>query len=210
MRPIFHDVRQENLSEYKHPSRDEAVTKALETQVISHPQTFKKYSLRYMFTREPFDRALSGYFDKVVKQGWLDGQNMTLSEFFKVLINESTNNGHFTEQLSVCNPCSLDINFLGRTETLAQDISTIVNNLTTMHERITFPKLEGKKNTSEPSNKSFFDITRLETLNLDLVYEFIWQYRHDYAAFAYNPYKSVQRFLDLKLRLELLKQENCI
>ena len=184
-----------------HRSFDKKVPKTSQTEVFNHPSTFTNYKLRYLFAREPFDRALSGYFDKVARNGWLGGRDKSLKDYFKVLIEKRTQNDHFIDQLTVCDPCRLNVTFLGRTETFAYDFGHLVNNLTKMHETVNLT-ISAKQNKTKQANKSRIQATRFRTLNLESVLDFIWAYRFDYIAYGYNPYRSIEKFLKWKKQAE--------
>ena len=150
-----------------------------------------------MFTRDPFDRALSGFFDKVLRKGWLEGPNMTLNHYFDILVEGDTRNVHFTKQLSICDPCFLNISYLGRTETMNQDMDYIINDLTNMHEKVPFKVEDVKTNESLVRNKSSYDVKTLRTLDLQKILAFIFAYRFDYLAFGYNPYHALLRYTEI-------------
>ena len=178
-----------------HVIRDDAVPKASPQLYSRNKHNLSKFS--YMFTRDPFDRALSGYFDKVVRRDWLGGRNMTLNEYFNVLNERKTSNIHFATQLSICDPCQLNISFLGRTETMYEDMDYIINYATNMHEKVTFQAVETKRNDTFASNKSEYDIEKLKTLSLEKVLAFIFEFRNDYLALGYNPYHAILRYIEI-------------
>ncbi|XP_075265787.1 carbohydrate sulfotransferase 9-like [Convolutriloba macropyga] len=197
--PLFHNQTVPSSSKYEHRSSDKAVKKVTQNEITANPEKYRSYSTRFLFTRDPFNRALSGYFDKVERNGWLGGKNTSLSQYFGMSISGKTQNGHFAEQLSVCNPCALNITFVARTETFMNDLGIIVNNLTSMQEKIQIsPTNQNLYDPSKPANKSKYDKNKIRSLSLDTIFEFIWAYRYDYLAYGFNPHNTLMQFLHMK------------
>ena len=63
--------------------------------------------------RDPFQRALSAYYDKVVKENFLGGGNWNITEYFRILVTHNYKNEHFTPQIEICDPLFAEIQLLG-------------------------------------------------------------------------------------------------
>ena len=148
----------------------------------------------FMFVRDPFERAVSAYYNKVKKENYFNGRNWTIVEYFEHLIKNDVTDRHFKPQYQLCNPCSLNVSYLGRTETMISDMDAIINRQTSLHMKIPFdPKDQVSTNVSlkNTTGKAMNDIY----LQLDpkLMKKFIWKYRLDYLAFGYNPYSLLSK-----------------
>ncbi|XP_075246999.1 uncharacterized protein LOC142340309 [Convolutriloba macropyga] len=123
--PLFHNNQTMNDPNY-HPSNDDDVPKLAVSR-------FRKRKLNlmfgFMFTRDPFDRAVSAYFNRVIPN-------------LKMLNNyESLNN------------------FLLLLATTRSETVSFVN----------------------------------QNLDLNVVKQFLWQYRYDYIVFGYNPHNALKK-----------------
>ena len=154
----------------------------------------QKYKFGFMFVRDPFQRALSGFYDKVKKQNYFKGQNWTINQFFQRLVRKSAQDEHFDSQSTLCDPCFLGINFLGRTETMNRDLDQLINLKTELHQKIKFNHQESNHNLTilKKTNYSSVDST-IRELDRNLMVQFIWKYRMDYLAFGYNPYHILSK-----------------
>ena len=147
-----------------------------------------------MFVRDPFERAVSSYYNKVIEENYLNGQNWTIREYFNNLVKNDYKDQHIKPQIAVCDPCFLNITYLGRTETLLTDLDAIINKETKLHLQIPFSLNDQKNSTvslKKTKNKPMLDIYR--QLDRDLIKKFIWKYRLDYIAFGYDPYKILSK-----------------
>ncbi len=188
---LFHN----STDHYRHPSMDHRIPKTTVDKVHQGLARTTEIKFRYMFVRDPLSRAMSAYTDRVVKKGKHEGgRNLSLSKFFtSTLMNSSTTDQHFLTQINVCNPCKLNLTFLGRLETMDEDLDYIVNKGTKLHDVINFKV----NKTKQILNKSVLSSDRLETLSLEVLFKFIWYFRHDYLAFGYNPYRTVLKLYDM-------------
>ena len=155
---------------------------------------FRSYTFGFMFVRDPFQRALSAYYNKVKKENYFNGKNWTLTYYFNYLVKNSVKDQHFKMQYKVCDPCFLGINYLGRTETMNDDLHKLVNVRTKLHQRIEFNVQKAKNSSSvlKKTNYGSIDNTYQE-LDRDLIMRFVWKYRMDYLAFGYNPYSVLSK-----------------
>ena len=175
-------------------SRDRSVPKMTPYEYASDDNNLEKFS--FMFTRDPFDRALSGYFNKILPRNTAR-KNTSLDEFFMTVIERKTENKHFIKQLTICDPCLLNMSFLGRTETMNEDLDYIINDLTRMHETVFFSANGTQTNQNISINKSQYDKGVLKTLSFHNLLAFIYEYRFDYVAFGYNPYHAILKYQEI-------------
>ena len=95
--------------------------------------------------------------------------------------------------MDICDPCFLKIKFLGRKETMSEDMLYLVNELTPLHTKIKYDKDSKYYKTALTSSNYQMDEV-VKTLDKDLIRRFVWKYRMDYLAFGYNPYKTIDLF----------------
>lgn len=118
-------------------------------QVLSH-------STKFMFVREPFERLLSGYVDKLFSPNaayWNFigkyivskfrenasnhsaecGHDITFQEFVEYFIySQSTNerrDAHFVPSFEHCRPCEIEYDYIGKMETFKEDTFHILHKL---------------------------------------------------------------------------------
>ncbi|XP_060084861.1 carbohydrate sulfotransferase 12-like [Ylistrum balloti] len=110
-------------------------------------------SFKFMFTRDPYSRLLSGYVDKLFSvntlywksigmyiknkllnpegQFSLCGNDVTFPQFIKYVIDVETTGKHgdvhFTPIYKHCRPCQIQYDFVGKMETFAKDTLVLVN-----------------------------------------------------------------------------------
>ena len=181
-----------NASSLIHPIRDKSVPKSKVS--ILKEQLKSKYRFGFMFVRDPFARALSAYYNKVRKENYFEGKKWTPNDYFSYLVHNTTDNQHFNQQVDVCDPCYLNINFIGRTETMYRDMDLLINKKTKINQKVNFilPKTEGNISVLKKTRyKSMSEI--YYNLNKVLIRQFIWKYRFDYLAFGYNPYSVLNK-----------------
>ena len=112
-----------------------------------------KASTKFMFVREPFERLLSGYVDKlfapnaaywsflgtyIVSKFRNDtsdkcGHDVTFEEFVKYFVfSQSTydkRDAHFVPNFEHCRPCELDYEYIGKLETFEEDTHYLLKKL---------------------------------------------------------------------------------
>ena len=147
----------------------------------------KSFSYGYMFVRDPFQRALSGYYNKVLPHNYLNGAKWSLSQYFEHLVADNIENQHFRSQITICDPCFLGIDYLGRQETLADDFEVLIYEKTSLHKNVTFDRSSRNEKLNLKKTKYKPHDLVLSQLNKPLFKKFVWKYRLDYIAFGYNP-----------------------
>ena len=157
-------------------------------------EVFRNYTFGFMFVRDPFQRALSAYYNKVRKENYFGGRDWSLNRYFDYLVQNSMQDPHFKTQVEVCDPCFLGINYLGRTETMNNDLHQLVNVRTTLHKEIQF-SIQKAENSSIVLKKTKYNSMNRTYQKLDryLILQFVWKYRMDYLAFGYNPYTILSK-----------------
>ena len=73
----------------------------------------------------------------------------------------------------------------------------MINQLTSMHENVKYDTAQ-KRTSNLRKNKSQQSEERFETLDLKTLLKFIWAYRFDYLAYGYNPFTTVNKFLQIE------------
>ena len=135
---------------------------------------YLKKSYKFMFVREPFERLLSAYKDKFVSTRTVDrymletygrkiirkfrpnatqraleaGDDVTFPEFIEYILKEGIHEGlnwHWNTYDDQCRPCSVEYDFVGRFEYLAQDAQYVlkkagVDNITQFPSNSNYPK----------------------------------------------------------------------
>lgn len=149
---------------------------------------------RFMFARDPYNRLISGYVDKLLAPNpiyWKIigipairktrmtpstdslrcGHDLTFSEYVRYVImamDHSTNgvnpDGHFQKMTSLCKPCSVKYDFVGKMETFGTDSLELVRHLKLSNETVDLLESEGshfawldaiKDTTNQPFDKAF-------------------------------------------------------
>lgn len=131
----------------------------------------------FAFCRNPYDRLVSTYFNKVIKQEipcfrrWRD---MSFAEFASDVCNMPTGgmDGHIVPQVFLIPDENLD--FLGRFENLNQDIQTITHKLFNLNFDNRCYNASEHKHYSEYYSKS-------------LKYKVYKKYKEDFERFGYDP-----------------------
>lgn len=115
-----------------------------------------KHSKKFIFVREPYERLLSGYVDKlfapnaaywsfigtfIVKQFRPNatdrdkrcGDDVTFEEFVRYFIHSQHNNmrrdAHFVPNFEHCRPCEIDYEYIGKLETFEDDTLYLLKEL---------------------------------------------------------------------------------
>ncbi|KAL3836460.1 hypothetical protein ACJMK2_021892 [Sinanodonta woodiana] len=119
-------------------------------------RVFLNNSFKFMFVRNPFSRILSAYIDKVFspnpvywknfgipsirnsrhnasKHSLTCGHDATFPEFLRYVIKSETTlrnrDSHFKGMTSLCKPCSVHYNFIGKMETFERDAKFLFHKL---------------------------------------------------------------------------------
>lgn len=176
-------------------------------KVNRQKQMLSKY-FKFIFVRHPFERLLSAYRNKFVdpynniyqrrhgsqilkmyrtnltKQAYNAGKNVTFGEFIQYIVDthrkdKSKLDIHWNTVVSLCNPCAIGFDYVGKMETLVDDSNRVLKNL---HLPWLFPaNYTDKYSTSVRTQFGKFETLSPQTLG-DL-YEI---YRNDFDLFGYE------------------------
>ena len=169
--------------------------KATQTKVLSN------YT-KIMVVRHPIDRIISLYYDKlyvphddpnatcqcckmwgkqIMKQDRKNatalqrktGRGVTLAEFLRYTADTRHNSDHFNEQYKLCHPCSVNYDYILKTETMAQDALEVI----TRAFNSSLPFL-----SSNPTDKTTKEILHSTSLKDKLIKRF----QVDFKMFGYK------------------------
>lgn len=163
-------------------------------------QTYKKF----VFVREPFSRALSGYRNKLYKRNRYfeqlvgrkiielfrknatkmdlkTGIGVTFKEFLQHLTQTQPHelNPHWKPMYLITNPCAVQYDYIGHLETGAWDIENILNK-TGLGKVVNIPKLTSNLSNSDDIFSRFYGDIDAELINA--TYE---TFRYDFQLFGY-------------------------
>ncbi|XP_068686815.1 carbohydrate sulfotransferase 11-like isoform X2 [Montipora foliosa] len=125
----------------------------------------------FMFTREPFERLLSAYKNKFLKENKIfrraigrniikltrpnatkyaleTGSGVTFPEFTKYVVKTQHLDEHWSPIDQLCHPCAINYDFIGHYESLSQDASYLVK-LAGIDDRVSFPPVHPSNTTAE-------------------------------------------------------------
>lgn len=199
-------------AKHVHDSYDRDLTYLSELSTGGITYRVKKYK-KFLFVREPFERLLSAFrnkiqnhqnayfFDKFSRKilkkfrnrnmtsETMRRSNVTFIEFVRYLLDPSTRkkglNDHWEHFNTLCHPCLLKYDFIGKYETLDRDAYFILRNLTPNHW-VRFPSREETYKHPTTTNlvaKYYGSISPRYVQKLWKMYE------KDYSLFDY-PYPS--------------------
>lgn len=140
--------------------------------------------LKFVFVREPFERLVSAYRNKFTRsyntafhkrygtkiiqrhraeaspEALERGDDVSFSEFVRYLVDPGTQheepfNEHWERVHSLCHPCLIHYNILGKYETLQQDSSYVLK-LAGVDSEVTFPSSATSTHTTADMVASYF------------------------------------------------------
>ncbi|XP_045199729.2 carbohydrate sulfotransferase 11-like isoform X2 [Mercenaria mercenaria] len=127
-----------------------------------------KHSTKFMFVREPYERLLSGYVDKLfapnaaywsfigtyivqqfrpnaTKREKICGDDVSFEEFVRYFIRSQHNNmrrdAHFVPNFEHCRPCEIDYEYVGKLETFEEDTIYLLKKLK-LDDKVKFHNFE--------------------------------------------------------------------
>ncbi|XP_069101095.1 carbohydrate sulfotransferase 14-like [Argopecten irradians] len=162
---------------------------------------------KYIVVRNPFERLLSAYRNKFAGKGFHEfreegkeiikrfrknatreslekGNDVSFLEFVQFLTDEETENlnDHWEKYNTLCHPCTVRYDFIGKYETISRDADFILRDIGAPPE-IQFPKRSDKYTTEETRNT-------FEKYYSQIPGEYIvklWNmYRLDFELFGYS------------------------
>ena len=180
-----------------------------------------KHYIKVIFVREPLARLLSAFRDKLShgekkflarkygaeaiklfrenpsQQSLKDGHDLKFSEFVDYVLYQKAHSQefdkHWDEYFNLCSPCHIRYNFIGRFETLEDDVDLFLKKIDP-DQNVRFPKREESyrdNKTADILEKYYGSIDHQKIIKLQDVY------RLDYSLFGYKIPKDV-KVLDKK------------
>ena len=167
-----------------------------------------RHYFKVMFVRHPFERLLSAYINKFTKtynvyfhkrygrrivrryrenasaQSLRRGNDVTFSEFIQYVLDPLTTqsaefNAHWRPCYQLCMPCVVRYDYIGKYETLAQDVRNVLRTLNVSH--IHFPTYNGSgTRTADLMQTAFASISHEQLHGLWKLYEV------DFEMFGYT------------------------
>ena len=185
-----------------------------EEDIIYKIQNYRKV----IFVREPLERLLSAYRNKFTQKGGVyfqerfgrkiirlfrenpsvesldHGDDVTFREFVQFLLDPDTEpngfNEHWAPMSSLCHPCHISYDFIGKYESLDDDVSLLLKEMS-VYDQINFPE-RGDTYKTERTEDTMLE--HFQTIPSQYLQD-IWKlYLQDYILFGY-PYPQVIRKL---------------
>ncbi|XP_069499487.1 carbohydrate sulfotransferase 11-like isoform X1 [Ambystoma mexicanum] len=165
--------------------------------------------LKFVFVREPFERLVSAYRNKFTRnyntafhkrygtkiiqrhrrdptdEALENGDDVQFEEFLYYLVDPRTQheepfNEHWERVHSLCHPCIIHYDVIGKYETLAQDANYVLQLIGT-HDSVKFPSSSKTTRTTDGMTAQYFQ-------NISLFYQrrVFNLYKMDYMLFNYS------------------------
>ena len=168
---------------------------------------------KFLFVREPFHRFLSAYKDKFlggnriytngyrriivqalrpqdVEPTGTAANNVTFTEFLKYVVTYpdffTSRDDHWRQYEHLCFPCTVEYDFIGHFETLADDAAYLLK-MAGIDDRVVFPPVR-----SSQADTDF--LTYYSQVPHELIFKFREAFRNDFEMFGYSfpgPLKDV-------------------
>ena len=166
----------------------------------------------FMFVRHPFERLLSAYRNKLrdpynsifqrrygsqilkryrkglSQEEYAKGENVTFQEFvdYLILLHDNYSDKKFDEHWQVmhtlCTPCKMKYNFIGKMETLVEDANYILKQLG-VENLFKFPSNTTDKYKQKTNNLMKEYYSKLPASTVQKLYEI---YKEDFLSFGYE------------------------
>ena len=156
----------------------------------------------FMFARNPYERTLSGYRNKMLERDWWfirkygrlikqyfrgsqKGGRVRFNEFVRYLIKLHQDGGHFNvhwaKYHTICHPCEIDYDYIGKMETMDADADYIIRKFYEWRCPPKFPQMKsGHKTTNKVTSLWYSNLTQPLIDGLYKVYE------KDFQLFGYD------------------------
>lgn len=159
-------------------------------------QKIKDYEFIFMFVRDPYDRLVSAFVDKIEnkRRGQKCGychivdrilgkygngtDTVTFEQFLQFALD--TDDPHWTPYVKLLNPCHLNFTFIGKYESREQDLPVVLHHL--YGQNITANKANAK-----PRSRSLQDF--YHTINKGIMTRVAKKYEQDFAMFDYDSHQ---------------------
>ena len=186
-------------------------SKALEKYGIRRLTSYKKNEIalrlqnykKFMFARNPFERLLSGYKNKFLGKEWYfintfgkkikrmirktqKGGRVTLDEFLRWLVKLGKKRGsyfdeHWRHYNSLCHPCDIEYDFIGKMETINEDSEFIMRNLYNKTCPLTVMERPGGHQTTDAVTSSHYS-----NITQEVIQGIYNLYEKDFHLFGYD------------------------
>lgn len=166
---------------------------------------------KFLFVREPFERLLSAYKDKFTRKtnvgkkyakkvkrsvrlrlgansSTVTGyEEISFQEFITYLIDVDSKGGRLNEHWrhydSLCHPCNINFDFIGRYETLEDDAPFVLHEAG-VDQLVSFPPVHFTS-TKDDLQRYYSKVPREDIIRLQRIY------RRDFEMFGYKAFQSV-------------------
>ncbi|KAM4652087.1 carbohydrate sulfotransferase 9-like [Discoglossus pictus] len=170
---------------------------------IQQMRLLKNYN-KVMFTRDPFNRLVSAYRDKLLhdepyysktmadiiksrvrKQGH-SAEKVTFEEFVRFIVQENPDyrDTHWKPMYELCDPCNIQYDFVGKFETINEDADYILKAVGAPKE-LKYPNIKHYPNESRTNDK--ISVEHLRKLPTRLLQCLTYVYKIDFSMFRYSP-----------------------
>ncbi|KAG5830830.1 hypothetical protein ANANG_G00314730 [Anguilla anguilla] len=141
--------------------------------------------LKFLFVREPFERLVSAYRNKFTLKALRSGADVRFPEFARYLADPATRrdgplNEHWAPVHSLCHPCHLRYDLVGKYEALEDDANYLLR-LAGVAPRLRFPSFAKSTRTTDQMAAAFFH--NVSAQQQALLYQL---YRLDFLMFNYS------------------------
>ncbi|XP_065669321.1 carbohydrate sulfotransferase 11 isoform X3 [Hydra vulgaris] len=163
-----------------------------------------KNYLKFFITRHPFERLVSAYRNKFADNNtyferlfgvpilrmhranltnteYESGKGVTFNEFVHWLIERNVFDAHWAPVYSLCSPCIIPFNFIGKMETLVEDSEEILSLIGAKNIHFPANLTDGYKISSK---KLMYDL--FSTISGDTIQKLYKMYEADFVAFNYK------------------------
>ena len=166
-----------------------------------------KTYLKFVFVREPLQRLVSAYRDRLIKHHSTtrdvrqeivqafrpqdfepEGKNVvSFREFIQYFSDNKTRNQHWRQYEKLCHPCVINYDFIGHLETLEEDAALLLK-MAGIDDRVTFPQIHKSTGSSEV-------LQYYSQVPLEYITRIGEQYRSDFEMFGYDYLGPVKPLL---------------
>ena len=166
-----------------------------------------RHYFKFIFVRHPFVRLVSAYRNKLddnnswfektygsmilrytrrnlTEKQYRQGKGVTFTEFVHWILDKNVFNQHWAPITTLCHPCVVPYNFVGKMETFDDDVKYMLGVLGT---KMVFPT--NQKRSYNVSSERLMDVyfSKLSKGTISRLYR---RYRNDFEAFDYQLAKK--------------------
>ncbi|XP_043942839.1 carbohydrate sulfotransferase 9-like [Protopterus annectens] len=156
---------------------------------------------KIMFSRNPLERLVSAYRDKFLHENDYysttvankikrkyrhksnDNSTVTFKEFIRYVVEENNNDIHWMPMFQLCQPCSIEYDFIGRHESMTEDADNILKYLG-VPKHVHFP--DYKKHSNEGRTTLNITETFLQHFTKNEIDQIYHKYKTDFLIFNYS------------------------